>query len=178
MGSNYIIENSFQMVRTNPLLTTNIQVLVDSGYNLYLESINSHKKLSSDVYKNYSIAKDSLYEDLIPKFYKNLPVEIAFYVRNENDKSIVQKEYKNQYDTLYWSGAVKIKDNYSYKEEFEYFAPLYITPSDIPDGFIILRVDEPGIYDANSSCLQLMPDLGISKTNKENFREEMREKWK
>jgi len=178
MGSNYIIENSFQMIRTNPLLSTNIQILVDSEYSLYLESINSHKKLSSDVYKNFAIAKDSLYEDLIPKFYNELPTEIAFYVKDDNDKSIVQKEYMNQYDSLYWSGAVKIKDNYSYKEEFEYFAPLYIVPRDIPDGFVILRVDGPGIYESNVSCQNLIPDIGISSTSKENFREQIIEKWK
>jgi len=172
MGKNYIIDSSFQMVRTNPLLTTNLQIVVGSDYNLYLESINSHKYLSDDKYKHFSISKESFLEDKIPVFYDGLPINIAFCVKDDNDEDIVYDRYEQQFDTLYWSGVSKTKENDFYKEEYEYFAPLYVNPDDMPGGFVILRVDDPAIYKISEN------DKIVHKTNKENFRSEIIEKWK
>ena len=172
MGNNYIIDGSFQLLRTNPLLTTNLQIVVDSTYDLYLETINSHKYLSDDKYKHFSISKQSFLEDKIPEFYDGLPINIAFYVNDDYDEDVVYDTYDQQFDTLYWSGVSKVKENEFYKEEFEYFAPLYIYPENIPDGFVILRVDDPGIYKTSEN------DKIIDRTTKENFREEIVKKWK
>ena len=40
-------------------------------------------------------------------------------------------------------------DYMDYKEEFEYFAPLYISQNNIPKNFIIFRVDGPGVDEVN-----------------------------
>ena len=42
---------SFSLLRTNVGLTTNIKIVVDSNYGLYLESINSTNKLESTKFK-------------------------------------------------------------------------------------------------------------------------------
>ena len=170
--SNYIIDKSFQMLRTNTKLTTNIKINIDSGLQIYLESINTNKQLSDDKYKHYLITKDSYIEDKIPLFYDGLPSNIAYDVKDINDKEIVYNTYDKQYDDLYWSGVKKVEENNFYKEEFEYFAPLYIKYNDIPDFFIIMRVDEPVIYELSSN------DYKIGRTIRENFREEIINKWK
>lgn len=172
MGSNYIIDGSFQMIRTNPLLTTNLQIVVDSNYNLYLESINSHKYLNNDAYKHFSMSKESYFEDMIPLFYDKLPINIAYFVNDEDDEDIVYNDYAKQFDTLYWSGVGKVKDNDFFVEEFEYFAPLYINKDNLPSNFVILRVDDPAIYELAEN------DKIISNTTKDNFRTEIIEKWK
>ncbi|MCK9416733.1 hypothetical protein M0Q97_08770, partial [Candidatus Dojkabacteria bacterium] len=169
---NFIIDSSFQLIRTNPLLTTNLQIVIDSNYGLYLESINSHKHLNNDVYKHFLMTKYTYLEDKIPQFYNQLPINIAFYVEDNNDTDIVHTDYSQQFDTLYWSGVAKIKDNEFYTEEYEYFAPLYINKDDIPGGFLILRVDDPAIYEIGQN------DYVISNTNKNNFRSEIIDKWK
>jgi hypothetical protein len=49
---------------------------------------------------------------------------------------------------------------------------LYFKYNELPDAFIIMRVDEPGIYEQSAS------DYKIGKTTKENFRQEIINKWK
>ena len=172
MGNNYIIDKSFQLIRTNPLLTTNLQIVIDSEYNIYLESIDSHKDLNNDKYKHFHITKYVYLEDKIPEFYKGLPINIAYSVKYDNDTDIVYNSYDKQFDTIYWAGTTKIKQNEFYKEEYEYFAPLYVTKNELPSNFIILRVDDPSIYSLSEN------DYVISNTTKENFREEIINKWK
>jgi len=168
----YIIDKSFQLIRTNPKLTTNLKINVSSDLSLYLESFNTNKQLSDDKYKHFLMSKDSYLEDKIPIFYKNLPHNIAYDVKDLKDKTIVYNSYKQQYDDIYWSGVKKVEENKFYKEEYEYFAPLYLKYNEIPSHFIIMRVDEPGIYELKNI------DYSISQTNKSNFREKIIEKWK
>ena len=117
---------SFQLIRTNPRLTTNIKVVVSSDYNLYLESFDSSKELSDDRYKHHLLSIDTMLENDVPKFYDGLPKNIAFTPKSENDVDVMYDTYDNQFDEVYFSGADEIEDT-SYLEEFEYFAPLYVT---------------------------------------------------
>lgn len=172
MGNNYIIDKSFQLLRTNVLLTSNLKIDVTTDYKMYLESINSTTILNNDKYKHFYFSNKKYLEDIIPDFYDKLPVNIAFYVKDDNDEDIVYTDYKDQYDTLYWSGVAKIKDNKRFTEEYEYFAPLYINPNNLPNGFIILRLDDPAIYELFEG------DKKITNTNKENFKEQIIDKWK
>lgn len=172
MGNNFIIDESFQLIRTNPRLTTNIQVVVDSNYTLYLESFNTNKELSDDKYKHFSITKQSFYEDKVSLFYDGMPTNLAFDIKYDNDASIMYNEYSHQFDDIYWSGARKVEQNQFYAEEFEYLAPLYIKNHKIPNSFIILRVDDPAIYREDED------DFRVYNTTKENFRDEIINKWK
>jgi len=45
-----MINNSFQLIRTNPALTTNVKLVVSSDYKLYLESFDTNKQLSDQKY--------------------------------------------------------------------------------------------------------------------------------
>ena len=49
--------NSFALLRTNVGLTTNIKVMIDSNYNLSLDSIESNESLSIDKLKRVKFNK-------------------------------------------------------------------------------------------------------------------------
>ena len=136
---------SFAILRTNVGLTTNIKIMIDTNYKLSLDSIESNMNLSFDKFKKVTFNKSSYYDELIPYFYKDLPVEMAYSIKYENDAETMSNDFSYQYDELYNYGARNIIDNKNYLEEYEYFAPLYITKTGLPKKFIVFRVDGPGI---------------------------------
>lgn len=136
---------SFAILRTNVGLTTNIKIMVDSNYNLSLSSIESTDELSNSKYKKVSFIKRNYYDELISYFYDGLPADTAYFIKYDNDVDSTSKDYSSQYDEIYQYGARNIVNNKDYKEEFEYFAPLYIYANNLPKHFIVFRVDGPGI---------------------------------
>lgn len=169
--NNYITDRTFQLLRTNVLLSSNYQVVVDSNNRLFLESINSDRYLNNKKYKKYKITKNSQLEFDIVKFYDSLPLNIVFSVKNDFDNDVVYDNYEHQYDKLYWCGAADISENKLYDEQFEYFAPLYFK-NDIPTNFIILRVEDPVTYECGDNTYY------ISSLDSKNFKREIIDKWK
>ena len=154
---------SFSLLRTNVGLTTNIKIVVDSNYGLYLESINSTNKLESTKFKKVQFNKNNYFDELVPYFFKDFPSDEAFKIYNsETDSHTMNSDFSTQFDSLYVAGARNISNNKNYTEEFEYFAPLYIFKNQLPKYFIIFRVDGPGILDLNA----------------DNFKSEFLEKFK
>jgi len=154
---------SFSLLRTNVGLTTNIKIVVDSNYGLYLESINSTNKLESTKFKKVQFNKNNYFDELLPYFFKDFPSDEAFKIYNsETDSHTMNSDFSTQFDSLYVAGARNISNNKNYTEEFEYFAPLYIFKNQLPKYFIIFRVDGPGILDLNA----------------DNFKSEFLEKFK
>ena len=49
------MNGSISLLRANPSLTTNVKLVVDTSYNLYLESYNSNRELSDKKYKKFLI---------------------------------------------------------------------------------------------------------------------------
>ena len=136
---------SFGILSTNVGLTTNIKIVVGGSYSLSLDSIESKEELSASKYKNVSFIKDNYYDELISYFYGDLPTDTAYHIKYDNDVDSMSDDFTSQYDELYQYGARNIVNNKNYQEEFEYFAPLYISPNNLPKKFIIFRVDGPGI---------------------------------
>jgi hypothetical protein len=167
-----MIRKSFQLIRTNTSLTTNVKLVVTSKDLLYLESFNSSNELSNNKYKHFRLNKSDYLEDRIPVFYQKLPTELAFGVRYDNDASSTYSDYSYQYDTSYFSGSARVEDTW-YQEEFEYFAPLYLRSYDLPTNFVILRVDEPSNYSLDQNN-----NFEISSLTNSNFFYEIIDKWK
>ena len=153
---------SFSIIKTNVGLTTNIKLVVDTNYNLYLDSIDSANELSDNKFKKVQFNKNNYYDELIPYFYDGLDAEIAFKVKYDNDNTLMYQTFDKQLDDLYIMGCENIIDNKYYEEDIEYFAPLYISKSGLPKYFAIFRVDGPG----------------INNVNKDNFRTEILNKLK
>lgn len=153
---------SFSIVKTNVGLTSNVKLIVDSKYNLFLDSIESSSELSADKFKKVQFNKNNYYDELIPYFYDGLDAEIAFKVKYDKDNSIMYNTFDKQLDDKYIMGCSNITDNKYYTEDFEYFAPLYISKTGLPKYFVIFRVDGPG----------------INNVNKDNFKTEILNKFK
>ena len=133
-----------QLIRTNVALTSNYKLVVDGQYGLFLESYNSNPVLSQERYKHFRIFEDSSLAERLSIFYKDTTPQIAFETRQQTNSHTVQSDYDNQFDTNYWAGASSIEDNW-YNEMFEYTSPLMLDKDSIPEGFIILRTDGPGV---------------------------------
>lgn len=146
---------SFALVKTNVGLTSNVKIMVDSNYNLYLNSIDSAIDLSNALYKKFNINPNSLYDEVISKFWNNngtnLNTSTIFSILYENDNNIMYNSFDKQIDDLYICGADDITDNKYYTEDYEYFAPLYISKTGLPKYFVIFRIDGPGINNVNSN---------------------------
>ena len=153
---------SFSLLRTNVGLTTNVKVMCDSKYNLYLESIDSVPELSITKLKKMQFNKNNFFDELVPYFFKDFPSDVAFSIYYQNDNKNMTQDFSNQYDDLYQMGARNIINNKNYIEEYEYFAPLYIFKGSFPKYFIIFRIDGPGLIELDS----------------DNFKTEFLEKFK
>ena len=136
---------SFGILRTNVGLTTNLKIMVDSNYELSMDSIDSNANLSATRFKKVKFNKKNYYDELFSYFFKDFPSELAYEIKYDDDNSTMIDSYEIQYDEIYQYGARNIINNKNYIEEYEYFAPLYINPSSLPKKFIIFRVDGAGI---------------------------------
>lgn len=152
---------SFSLLRANPVLSTNLKIVVDSDYKLYMESFSSNEYLSDIRFKKFEFKRSDTYDQLVPTFFKKVPSEIAFFVKYSEDNQIQYDDFSKQYDDIYTMGCSNI-DDLDYEEEFECLAPLHFNPDNLPEYFYIFRVDKPGLIDLN----------------KDNFRSEILEKFK
>lgn len=137
------MNGSISLLRANTALTTNVKLVVDTQYNLYLESYSANLELSDKKFKKFLITADSFISQRIANFYQGLPTDLAFHVKNDINSDIIQTDYNNQIDDIYYSGARNVEDT-RYVEEFQYNTTLKINPTKLPKYFMIFRVDGPG----------------------------------
>lgn len=138
---------SFGVLRTNPKLTSNLKLTVDSDENLWFNSIDATPELAQNKYKNFAIDQNSSHEVNIFKFYDGgkTPTQVSFAVGSTITIGTVAKDLKDQFDfDLYSSGAKYLKSK-NYSEKFSYFAPLYLDTI-MPECFVILRIPGASNY--------------------------------
>ena len=142
---------SFGLVRTNPKLTTNVKIVADSKDKVYLESIDADPLLSKSIYKGFEVTGGSYSRDL-NRFYSQgsslLPKSIAYKTYEIDDSTGIKDRYKSQYDFTYAMGMTP-KNSRLYTEEFSLFFPLWVEPSNIPDYFLIFKIDGPVAINSN-----------------------------
>jgi len=134
-------DTSFGLVRTNPKLTGNVKLVIDSGQNLFFESIDANTELAKDKYKAYPIDPTSHHDSNLYRFFSNgnTPESIVFDVKTNVSLNATSANFADQYDfSEYFSGArYCISKNYS--EKFKYFAPIYLN-KEIPEKFVIFKI--------------------------------------
>ncbi|WP_296864315.1 hypothetical protein [uncultured Methanobrevibacter sp.] len=143
-----INNTSFGLVRTNPKLTTNVK-LVYNGKNLYLESFNANSQLSNSAYKNFKISGNSTYDHDVYRFYNsglNTPANIAYSVFEEFDEKTILSSFDNQYEMMYNMGVRAISSE-AYDEDMGLLFPIWINKDNIPNYFVIFRLDGPTSVD-------------------------------
>jgi hypothetical protein len=137
-------KTSFALMRTNPKLTGNVKLTVDSATDLWLNSIEATKELSDDRFRKVAVSYNSNYTIDVRNFFDNgaTPPEIVYSLYQESSSYFsTQRSFASQYDRFYTYGASQLKDK-SYDEDYAFFAPLRIDDI-LPDYFVIFRTDGP-----------------------------------
>lgn len=139
-------DTSFQLVRTNPLLTTNTKLMYD-GERMYFESYNANPLLVTQKYKSVNIVGTSPFNRDIRNFLLGTKESAYEIYQRESDFSICDN-YEKQFETMYWCGAESINSK-QYLQELGFIAPLYIRKK-LPNYFVIFKIDGPSNYNLNN----------------------------
>lgn len=130
---------SFQILRTNPRLTTNTKLMYD-GENLYMDSYQATPLLSTLEYKHHRVWKTGLFNRDIRNFL--LGTNTAAYEVGQNvSDTIVLTNFDNQFENMYWCGVESINSSV-YPQEMGCIAPLYLRKKR-PNYFVIFKIDNP-----------------------------------
>ena len=132
---------SFQLIRTNPKLTTNVKLTVNESDQMWLDSIEVSSELADDKYKKFSVNPGIAHPANLYNFYDSgkTPNEIAFSLNETLSKTKTSNDYKDQYDfSEYFSGA-RYFPSKQYEERLSYFAPIYLK-KDLPEYFVIFKI--------------------------------------
>ena len=150
---------SFGLARTNPKLTGNVKITVDSKDNIWLNSIEAEKSLAANKFKKVKIFSDSSYAVDIYNFFDNgnTPAEVVFSLYEDDPLyTSTKRTLDKQFDRFYQYGVTETDSMY-YTENFSMFAPLYLK-QEVPDYFVIFRTNGP----VNSFSYDLSdPDQGV-----------------
>ena len=130
---------SFQLLRTNPKLTTNTKLMYD-GEKLFLESYSANALLSSNNYKHKKILKSGLFNSDISSFIAGTGSG-AYDVGHKMSDLIIGSSFDNQFETMYWCGCESINSDV-YPQEMGFVAPLYLRKKR-PNYFVIFKIDNP-----------------------------------
>jgi hypothetical protein len=139
-----LIDNtSFGLIRTNPKLSTNVKLVVDSKSSMYLESFDANNELSKSKYKANRISNSSSYEYDLSRFYRfgDTPNDIIYDVHRKISDLNIKESYDEQFEFQYAYGTTSINSK-EYNEEFGILAPIWLE-NIMPDYFVIFRIDEP-----------------------------------
>ena len=135
--------NTFMLMRTNPKLTGNIKLVVDSEYRLYLDTFKASSILNSRNYRKYPISSEGNYPHDVMTVFSSLPQSELF---KTPDNSLNPHKYYNNYDQQYitdYEYGAETNTDELYPENMKILAPLHLGKNN-PDFFCIFRYD--GIY--------------------------------
>jgi hypothetical protein len=138
---------SFGVLRGNPRISGNVKITVDSKKDIWLNSIDSNEEMSNDSYKAFRISPNSTYDRDLYSFFNEgkTPPQFVFGLFGEEGAVSNQTtDLDFVYNFRYASGVSPLISD-KYDEEFTYFAPLWLG-EDIPDHFVIFRVNDPMDY--------------------------------
>ena len=152
--------SSFGLLRTNPKLTGNVKVSLDSSGGVWLNSFNANPTLSSERFKKFQVTgKDSYATDIYNFFDKGaLANDLIFQVGEFTDgSSKAQEDFEFQYDFFYGSGASTLIDK-NYTENFRYFQPLWLR-NELPEFFVIFKIPEPLSYPYTTNVTRIRESI-------------------
>ncbi len=135
---------SYAVLKTNPKLSGNVKLTLDSVGNLWLNSIDANNELADSAYKRFQIPSTSTYARDLYRFFKNgqTPSQIVYSLyQRDTQYQNTKRTLAEQYDNFYNYGVEQLNNRY-YDENFSFFAPIWLRKT-IPEFFIIFRLDHP-----------------------------------
>ena len=169
--NNNVDDFSFGLLRTNPALSTNAKLVVDSSGNIFMDAFIADQELAKSTYRKYPINSETgSYSYDVAKFFGNLPNDIKYRAAKTASDYAVYTDYANQYEMQYSYGASFIQ-NKIYKEQYKFFAPIWLDRK-LPTQFVIYRVKGTtyssdfgdSISGQNNRILELLRNATIVKT--------------
>lgn len=138
----YDDRSSYALLKTNPKLSGNVKLTIDSKGELSLNSFDANPQLADSKYKRFPISPESTYQRDLYTFFKDTPEEVVFdlFQEDESYQSTKTSLYQ-QYDNFYNYGVEQLGSKF-YDEDFSFLAPLWMRKV-LPDYFVIFRVDHP-----------------------------------
>ena len=165
------IENkSFALLRTNPRLTSNVKIIVDSKELMYFGAFKANKELARVEFQKYPIKSTGRFANDIAKFYNNLPIELKYQVFRKSSDLTIYSDYASQYETQYQYGVTS-NSTKLYDEQYRIFAPIWLDKN-TPNKFVIYRVEDvdyrndftEDVSGQNDRILELLNKATIIKT--------------
>lgn len=168
--NNSIDNKSFALLRTNPKLTSNLKLLVNSNGDLYMSSFRANKELAKVEYQKYDIKSTGVYSIDIANFYKKLPLTQRYETLRAYSDITLFSEYEFQYEDQYQYGAIQ-NTTKLYDEQYKIFAPIWLEKQ-VPSKFVIYRIEDVDYKNEytedtvgqNSRILELLKNATIIKT--------------
>ena len=133
---------SYGVLKTNPKITGNVKLTVDSKGELTLNSFDANPLLADSKYKRFPVSPDSMYQRDLYSFFRNTPNELIYELYQVDDQyQNTKRDYYQQYDNFYNYGVEQLASKF-YDEDFTFLAPLWMRKV-LPDYFVIFRADHP-----------------------------------
>lgn len=128
------------LLRTNPKLTSNVKIVIDTDENLYLDTISLTDSYTSR-FSAIKINPNNFFSYDLYKFFDkgNTPNSVIFETQRAVSDLIVVSDFQYQYEQQYNYGAEKCNTSY-YKGSNRIFAPLFVD-SNLPKYFVIFKMD-------------------------------------
>lgn len=152
--------SSFMLMRTNPKLSGNIKVVMDSSGNMFLDTIEANDELSNAKYKRKKINPQGSFPVDLKRIFSSLDPQILYDLKERDNQYLNSKRnFYEEYDFFYGYGASQLNSKY-YEENYRLFAPIWIK-KELPEFFGIFKVDgsiNPETY-ADNNKEKLLTDL-------------------
>lgn len=130
---------SFQILRTNPVLTTNVKLMYD-GEGMYLESYDANSLLTTTTYKHQRVYPNGLFNMDLKNFWASTVDDSMYHVHHKMSDTKICTNPDNMYENMYWCGVEPVISK-NYDDEYGCIAPLYLKDK-LPSYFVIFKVDE------------------------------------
>jgi hypothetical protein len=153
---------SYLLMRSNPKLSGNIKLVINSDNKIYLDTFPVTNALSNKVFRKVEISPGNdnentsgdRYEIKVSKVYgqgginNNLPKDDLFKINDQENFDITspKRKYDEQYELTYSYGARLLKEEL-YSDSYAILAPLWINKK-LPDYFVIFRLS--GAYNTET----------------------------
>lgn len=138
---NVSVDNaSYELLRTNPKLTGNIKVVIDSENDIYIDTFKVNDALSKEKYRKVPVSYKDYYGSNVMSIFRNVQSKDLYDVPQKyHSLFTVTNNFSEQYVDVYRCGAALNTDK-MYKENYSLLAPLRVGEI-LPDFFVIYKVN-------------------------------------
>jgi len=160
MAKVFTNKTSYSLLKTNPKLTGNIKMVVDSKGDIFIETIDASPELTRNKYKRVKLDLENNWSSSIYNFFNkgSIPKTLLYALKDNEDFYSIKTDFSKQYYTDYQQG-IKPKISKLYDEQISYFAPIWLEPNDIPEHFAIFKIPEPVSVSTKNEVLPFNEDI-------------------